>query len=122
MKRSFAFLVTAALLACAAPVFAQQMGPGTYNDTSCGSWVNDVWVPNGSCTTGAYGRLRHGHIAGTITQVNGHLVTVQMSGRTMVINDQPALNRRQSGKVANGRQIVAYGFWRDGTFYATAIY
>jgi hypothetical protein len=38
-----------------------------------------------------------------------------------VINDQPALNRQSSGRVAVGRQIVAYGYWRDGNFYATAM-
>jgi hypothetical protein len=54
--------------------------------------------------------------------VKGHLVTIQQTARTLVINDQPALDRQQTGKVAVGRQIVAYGYWMHGTFYATAIY
>jgi hypothetical protein len=54
--------------------------------------------------------------------VKGHLVTIQQTNRSLVINDQPALDHKQTGKVAVGRQVVAYGYWQDGTFYATAIY
>jgi hypothetical protein len=89
-----------------------------YVDTACGTWVNDEWVPNGNCQ----GSIRHDTVSGTITIVKGHLVTVQQSTRTVVINDQPALNAKQTGKVAVGRSIVAYGYWMDGNFYATAIY
>jgi len=92
-----------------------------YIDTRCGTWVNDVWVPNGSCAPEGP-QLRHDSVAGTITSVSGHLVTVQQTNRTMTINDQPALDRQQTGKVAVGRQIVAYGYWDGGTFYATGIY
>lgn len=59
-------------------------------------------------------------ISGTITSVNGHLVTIQRSTGTIVVNDQPALNNRMTGNVAVGRQIVARGYWQDGTFYATS--
>lgn len=59
-------------------------------------------------------------IRGTITAVNGHLVTVQRSEGTIVVNDQPALDQRMTGNVAVGRQIVARGHWQDGTFYATS--
>jgi hypothetical protein len=54
--------------------------------------------------------------------VKGHLVTVQQSTQSVVINDKPALDAKQSGKVAVGRIIVAYGFWQGENFYATAIY
>ncbi len=71
--------------------------------------------------SGLIGRLR-GAVRGTITNVSGHLVTVQGSdGDTIAINTTPALNRKLSGNVATGRQIVAIGYWRDGTFYATTI-
>jgi hypothetical protein len=103
-----------------APVCAQNQDP-PYTDTACGTWVNDVWVPNGNCSPEGPA-LRHGTVTGTIIAVSGHLVTVQRSAGAIVINDQPALERQQTGKVATGRMIVAYGFWRDGTFYATAIY
>ena len=66
------------------------------------------------------GRLR-GAVRGTITAVNGHLVTVSNGTHTIVINDQPALNRRLTGRVAAGRDVVASGYWRGGTFYATTI-
>jgi|GEM_PF-2445121 len=59
-------------------------------------------------------------ISGTITAVNGHLVTIQRSNGTVVVNDQPALDNQMTGNVAVGRQIVARGYWQDGTFYATS--
>jgi len=97
------------------------MGPNNqYGDPRCGAWVNSVWTPNGNCPGYAVGP-RRARIAGTITAVRGHLVTVQLADRTIVINDQPALNRETSGRVAVGRQVVAYGYWRDGNFYATAM-
>jgi hypothetical protein len=97
------------------------MGPNNqYGDPICGVWVNGVWQPNGHCPGYAVGPHR-ARVAGTITIVRGHLVTVQLADRTLVINDQPALNRQTSGRVAVGRQIVAYGYWRDGNFYATAM-
>ena len=125
MKRILAGAVTvlgsgmllAAIFAWSNPALAQ-----VYIDTRCGTWVNDVWVPNGSCPPENPSGLRHEAVAGTITGVTGHLVTVQQTGRSLTINDQPALDRQQTGKVAVGRQIVAYGYWDSGTFYATSIY
>ena len=112
-------------LLCAAPAFAQAPPPpppsGTYVDTSCGSWQDDVWVDNGTCKTYVT-IVRHDTINGTITSVTGHLVTIQQSNKSVVINDQPALDHKQTGKVAVGRQVVAYGYWMSGTFYATSIY
>ena len=61
------------------------------------------------------------HIAGTITAVSGHLVTLQQARGSVVINDQPALNKKTTGDVAVGRQIIAIGYWRGGTFYANAL-
>lgn len=117
----------AAVLICGGVALAQQdqdQAPppdSTYNDANCGAWVNDQWVPNANCGTDVT-VIRHASVAGTITQVQGHLVTLQQTNKTMVINDQPALNHQQSGKVAVGRQVVAYGYWMHGTFYATGIY
>lgn len=97
------------------------MGPDSrYGDPICGDWVNGVWQDNGHCPGYAAGPHRM-RVAGTITVVKGHLVTVQQSDREMVINDQPALNRQTTGHVAVGRQIVAYGYMRDNVFYATII-
>ena len=113
----FLYAVLAATLIVAAPALAQQ----PYVDTVCGSWVNDQWVPNGSCPPETT-HLRHDQVSGTITIVQGHLVTLQQATRNLVINDQAALDAKQTGKVAVGRVVVAYGYWLDGTFYATAIY
>jgi hypothetical protein len=87
----------------------------------CGSMVSGTWVPNGACPDTRGYIPQRAYVSGTITKVSGHLVTVQQSQGEVVINDQPALNRQSSGRVAVGRQITAYGFWRGGTFYATAI-
>ncbi|HTU71587.1 MAG TPA: hypothetical protein VMF11_14890 [Candidatus Baltobacteraceae bacterium] len=140
MKRELtaSLLAAAFAAALAAPAIAQQqpvqqtqqtttttttttLGPnGQYGDPVCGDWAGGVWTPNGHCPGYTVGP-RRARIAGTITAVRGHLVTVQLADRTLVINDQPALNRETSGRVAVGRQIIAYGYWRDGNFYATAL-
>ena len=97
------------------------VGPfNEYGDPVCGTWTNGTWGNNGNCPGYATGP-RRSHLLGTITAVKGHLVTVQQSTRTIVINDQPALLNQKSGKVAVGRQIDAYGYWREGNFYATEI-
>jgi hypothetical protein len=89
-----------------------------YNDTSCGTWNGDTWVANGNCPNTAY---KHTVVAGTITSVKGHLVTLQQTTGSIVIDDSAALSNQSSGRVAVGRQIVAHGYWRAGNFYATAI-
>jgi hypothetical protein len=89
-----------------------------YNDSYCGSWQDNNWVPNGNCPTTAY---KHTVVAGTITIVKGHLVTLQQTTGSIVIDDSAALNNQTTGRVAVGRQIVAHGYWRAGNFYATEI-
>ena len=64
---------------------------------------------------------RHAVVEGTITIVKGHLVTVQQSTGTVVVDDTPALNNQFTGKVAVGRRIVAHGYWDAKNFYATII-
>ena len=63
----------------------------------------------------------HNRVHGTITGVQGHLVTIQQSTQTLVINDSPALATDSTGRVAVGRQVTAHGYWEDGTFYAKTI-
>lgn len=60
-------------------------------------------------------------IRGTIMGVNGHMVTIQQSERTLVINDSPALAAQSSGRVAVGRQVTVHGYWQDGQYYATRL-
>jgi hypothetical protein len=93
----------------------------TYVDGKCGTWQADTWVPNGTCDAADVTVYKHERLAGTITSVQGHLVTIQQTGKSVVINDQPALIDKMSGRVAVGRQVVAHGYWDNGTFYATAL-
>jgi hypothetical protein len=117
----FALTLAAALgVAASAPAFAQSGPSDRYGDPVCGAWVNGVWQDNGQCPGYVAGPQRT-RISGTITFVRGHLVTVQLADKQLVINDEPALYRETTGRVAVGRQIVAFGYWRDGSFYATEI-
>jgi hypothetical protein len=84
----------------------------------CGSWQSGTWVPSGACGNADY----RSHVAGTITSVKGHLVTLQQTTQSLVINDQPALDRQATGKVGVGRQIIANGYWRNGVFYASSLH
>jgi|HubBroStandDraft_1064217.scaffolds.fasta_scaffold293455_1 hypothetical protein len=95
----------------AAPAGMPAMLP---DEADCGSWTNGQWQPNGSCAGTDY----RGHVSGTIVAVKGHLVTLQQTSQQLVINDQPALDHRKTGRVAVGRIVTAFGVWRNGTFYA----
>jgi hypothetical protein len=118
------------------PAAAQTVDVVGPHSPYCGTWQNGVFMPNGNCieettittttTTNAAPAVvqeRPGRtlqrLRGTITGVNGHLVTLQQSTQTLVINDSTALSREDSGRVAVGRQITAHGYWEDGTFFAT---
>ena len=105
-------------LGLTAPALAQPAPAAPYVDTTCGTWQGDTWTPNGTCTGDV---KRHARVEGTITIVKGHLVTVQQSTGTVVIDDTPALNNQFSGRVAVGRRIVAHGYWDGNNFYATII-
>jgi hypothetical protein len=137
MRLFLAAIILSAGALIAAPVGAQTTTTTTVDIVGphspyCGSWQNGTFVPNGNCveealpvTTGSTttvvehpGRVME-RVRGTITSVQGHLVTVQMSTQTLVVNDSPALAADQSGRVAVGRMITAHGYWDDGTFYVT---
>ena len=122
MKALLTILTTSAALLGAATVASAQGAPpppgAPYNDSYCGSWQGNTWNPNGNCPTDAY---RHEVVAGTITSVKGHLVTLQQTTKQVVIDDSAALSDQSSGRVAVGRQVVAHGYWRGENFYATAI-
>jgi hypothetical protein len=113
-------LLSGAILCLALPVaaYAQESSSPPYVDTTCGTWQGDTWTPNGTCTGDV---KRHAKVQGTITIVKGHLVTVQQSTGTVVIDDTPALNNQFTGKVAVGRRITAHGYWDGNNFYATII-
>jgi hypothetical protein len=110
-------LVSVAVTAQTMP--SQTVTPPTYNDPYCGSVQNGMWVPTGTCNTvtnvGPYSR-----VDGTIIAVRGHLVTLQQANRNLVINDRPALDMEDTGRVAVGRSVEALGYWHNGVFFATS--
>jgi hypothetical protein len=57
-------------------------------------------------------------VSGKITIVNKNMITLQHGDHTLMVNDSRALNRADTGHVATGRDVVAHGYWEDGTFYA----
>lgn len=140
MRLFLAALILSMSAAMAAPAGAQPVDVVGPHNPYCGAWENGAWVPNGNCveetapqtssttviTTGPAamhppsGRT-YEHINGTITGVQGHLVTITTSNRTLVINDSPALAADATGRVAVGRQVTAHGYWDGDTFYATRL-
>lgn len=125
-------------LAGAAGAQTQTMDTVGPHSVYCGSWVSGTWMPNGNCVvettttvtttpadrTTAMAPLAPDQsripqrITGTIIGVKGHLVTLQQSDRDLVVNDQAALDRDSTGRVAVGRAVTAHGYWQGGTFYA----
>ncbi len=126
--------------AIAVPAAAQTMDTTGPHSSYCGSWQAGTWTPNGNCTdetttTTTVTTSQNGgpppamaqagparmmeRINGTIISVKGHLVTLQQSTRTIVVNDSPALERGATGRVAVGRQVEAHGYWDAGTFMVT---
>jgi hypothetical protein len=115
------------------PALAQQTSPcGYWSDgfwvsmpcqqpsdrtSPCGYWSDGVWVE-----TPCAPRRQLAAISGTIIGVNDNMLTVQTGPmQTVVVNDQPALNRGDSGQIYTGRVITAYGYWDGGDFVATSI-
>jgi len=110
---------------------------GQYNPY-CGAWANGAFVPSGNCVTetsttttttqpattsmsgpadAAPNRFSE-RVSGKITSVDKNMITLQHGDRTLIVNDSRALNRKDTGHVATGRDVVAHGYWEDGTFYA----
>jgi hypothetical protein len=127
----------AAASIAALPAGAQTIDTASPHAAYCGAWQNGVFIPNGNCVDETVNAMTTttttvvaapntearipGRVSGTITFVKGHLVTLQQSAQQLVINDEPGLMARETGKVAVGRQVVAHGYWRGGTFYATRL-
>lgn len=61
-------------------------------------------------------------VHGIITSISGNRVTI-MQGlfSTIAIDDQQALNNGTAQNLFVGRSITAYGYWNNGTFFATSI-
>ena len=110
---------------------------GQYNPY-CGAWANGVFEPTGNCVTetsttttttqpatpavtgtavAAPNRVSE-RVSGKIIAVNKNMITLQHGDRSLMVNDSRALSRDDTGHVATGRDVVAHGYWEDGTFYA----
>jgi hypothetical protein len=110
---------------------------GQYNPY-CGAWANGVFNSSGNCVTetsttttttqpattagagpavAAPNRVSE-RVSGKIVIVNKNMITLQHGDRTLIVDDSRALNRDDTGHVATGRDVVAHGYWEDGTFYA----
>ena len=109
---------------------------GQYNPY-CGAWIDGAFKPSGNCVTEtsttttttqpattamtAYGAAPNRvteRVSGKIIIVNKNMITLQHGDRTLIVNDSRALSRDATGHVATGRDVVAHGYWEDGTFYA----
>jgi hypothetical protein len=106
--------------------YGQNRNDGRYNQ--CGTQYGN---------NGQGNRNGNSVVTGTIVAVNSNMVTIRTNGgyannggyggygnnngygQTVTINDQPALDNQTSGRVSVGRYVTAYGYWQNGTFYAT---
>jgi len=90
-------------------------GNGQYSGTN-GQYGQYNCYPNGTNGQGS------SMLRGTITSVNGNRVTLMAGfGNFVTINDQPALNNQQTGRVVVGRYVTAHGYYQNGIFYATSL-
>jgi hypothetical protein len=107
-------------------------------DPYCGAWVNGAFTPSGNCVTetsttttttqpAATGMTTPAmvtpnrvseRVSGKIVIVNKNMITLQHGDQMLIVNDSRALSRADTGHVATGRDVIAHGYWEDGTFYA----
>jgi hypothetical protein len=107
----------------------------------CGAWIDGAFQANGNCvsettttttmTTNpavvpvagaavvAVPTRVSERVTGKIIIVNKNMITLQHGNTTLIVDDSRALDRLDTGHVATGREIVAHGYWEDGTFYAS---
>ena len=114
-----AAICSVALVGLASVAVVAQTTAPAYNDPYCGYMQNGTWVATGNCNPVTTNIGPYAAVTGTIIFVKGHLVTLQQSDKQLVINDQPALDMQDTGRVAVGRSVEARGYWHGGTFYAT---
>jgi hypothetical protein len=89
---------------------------GQYSGQQNGQYGQYNCNPNGTNGQG------NSVLRGTITSVNGNQVRLMAGfGSFVTINDQPALNNQQTGRVVVGRYVTAYGYYQNGIFYATSL-
>ena len=93
-------------------------GPSqAYQSSPCGYWAQGAWIG-----TACQPQRRRVAVNGTIIGVDNNLLTVQVGpARTVIVNDEPALNDMDTGHIYTGRVITAYGHWNGQEFIATSI-
>lgn len=136
MLRSAAALAGLAIiltLGIRTPASAQQMSPcgywsegvwvstpceqPSYQSSPCGYWSQGTWIAS-PCAP----RRQRAAVSGTVVGISNNMLTVQTGpAQTVVVNDEPALNRMDTGRIFTGRVITAYGYWDGGEFIATSI-
>jgi hypothetical protein len=103
------------------PHYCGANGNCGYNNGQYGQNNGQYGQNNGQCNGQGQGQ-GNTSIRGTITSVNGNQVTVMEGfGQTVTINDQPALDNQNTGRVVIGRYVTAYGYYQNGIFYATSM-
>ncbi len=99
-----------------------QNNQGNGNRGKHRGWQNPNNPHNCANNGGWNGQKGNSTLRGTITSVNGNQVTLMAGfGNVVTINDQPALNNQQTGRVVVGRYVTAYGYYQNGIFYATSL-
>ena len=90
-----------------------------------GHYAHGVFIAtNTNGYTNGYGGQNsnsNASVHGIITSVNGNNVTILQGLAPVTINDQPAMNNGQANNLYVTRTVTAYGYWNNGTFYATSI-
>ena len=92
--------------------------------TLTGRYVNGVFFVNNNNNNNNNnynGSNSTASVRGIITSVSGNTVTLLQGLSTVTINDQTAINNNQANNLYVTRTVTAYGYWNNGTFYATSI-
>lgn len=85
-----------------------------------GCYRDNVFVM-GCYSNGTYPGGQNQQVGGTILSVSGDRITLLGLPPVTIDASQAIDNNRTSGSLAIGRHITAYGYYRNGTFYATSI-
>jgi hypothetical protein len=89
----------------------------SYQSSPCGYWSQGLWV-----STPCGPRPQRAAVSGTIVGIDSSMLTLQVGPtQTVLVNDGPALNRMDTGRIYRGRVITAYGYWDGDQFVATSI-
>lgn len=89
-----------------------------YNLNGC--YRNNVFVM-GCYSNGNYPGGQNQQVGGTIFSVSGNTITLLGLPPVTIDASQAINNNRTNGSLSIGRHITAYGYYQNGTFFATSI-